>query len=199
LLYRILRFIAISILKIFYSLEVKHEKHLPEGACIFVANHQSLLDPVVVACSVKRPVIFLASSELYKSRFLKYFLKIDKAIPIKKNSPDINAIKQALFRLKEGNSIGLFPEGGISLTGKVEKMYEGAMYLAYKSERPIVPVAIKGTREILPFGKYFPKFKGKIEVKIGEPIYPNLNIDIKMEIVELRDKVMKNILAMLEE
>ncbi|KHO63337.1 MULTISPECIES: lysophospholipid acyltransferase family protein [Thermoanaerobacter] len=199
MLYRILRFIAISILKIFYSLEVKHEKHLPEGACIFVANHQSLLDPVVVACSVKRPVIFLASSELYKSRFLKYFLKIDKAIPIKKNSPDINAIKQALFRLKEGNSIGLFPEGGISPTGKVEKMYEGAMYLAYKSERPIVPVAIKGTREILPFGKYFPKFKGKIEVKIGEPIYPNLNIDIKMEIVELRDKVMKNILAMLEE
>lgn len=77
-------------------------------------------------------------------------------------------------------------------------MYEGAMYLAYKSGKPIVPVAIKGTREILPFGKYFPKFRGKIELKIGEPIYPNLNIDIKMEIVELRDKVMQNILTMLE-
>ncbi|MBE3593172.1 MAG: 1-acyl-sn-glycerol-3-phosphate acyltransferase [Thermoanaerobacter sp.] len=199
MLYRILRLIAKLILKIFYSFEVKYEKNLPEGACIFVANHQSLLDPVVVACSVKRPVIFLASSELYKRRFLKYFLKIDKAIPIKKNSPDLNAIKQALFRLKEGNSIGLFPEGGISPTGKVEKMHEGAMYIAYKSGKPIVPVAIKGTREILPFGKYFPKFRGKIELKIGEPIYPNLNSDIKMEIVKLRDKVMQNILAMLEE
>lgn len=198
MLYRILRFIAKLILKIFYSFEVKYEKNLPDGACIFVANHQSLLDPVVVACSIKRPVIFLASSELYKNFFLKYLLKIDKAISVKKNSPDLNAIKQALFRLNEGNSIGIFPEGGISPTGKVEKMYEGAMYIAYKSGKPIVPVAIKGTREILPFGKYFPKFKGKIELKIGEPIYPNLNIDIKIELVELKNKVMQNILTMLK-
>ncbi|ADH61560.1 phospholipid/glycerol acyltransferase [Thermoanaerobacter mathranii subsp. mathranii str. A3] len=199
MLYRILRFIARLILEIFYSLEVKYEKNLPEGACIFVANHQSLLDPVVVVCSVKRPVIFLASSELYKIIFLKPVLKIAKAIPIKKNSPDLNALKQALSRLKEGDSIGLFPEGGISPTGKVKKMHEGAMYLAYKSGKPIVPIAILGTYSILPFGTYIPKIKGKIRVKIGEPIYPNLNIDIKAEIGELRDKVMQKILKMLEE
>ncbi|MGB9809840.1 MAG: lysophospholipid acyltransferase family protein, partial [Caldanaerobacter sp.] len=92
-------------------------------------------------------------------------------------------------RLKEGYSIGIFPEGGISPKGVIEKIYEGAMYLAYKSGKPLVPVVVQGTREVLPLGKYVPKLRGKIKVKVGEPIFPDLNKDIKAEIAELKEKI----------
>ncbi|MGB9780725.1 lysophospholipid acyltransferase family protein [Caldanaerobacter sp.] len=189
LLYRVLRRIGIALLKIFYSFKVERDGNLSKGSYIFVSNHQSLLDPVAVVCAIKTPIIFLASSELFNIYLLKPFLLIDKAIPIKKESADLKAIKKALERLKEGYSIGIFPEGGISPKGVIEKIYEGAMYLAYKSGKPLVPVVVQGTKEVLPLGKYVPKLRGKIKVKVGEPIFPDLNKDIKAEIAELKEKI----------
>ncbi|MEQ2128929.1 lysophospholipid acyltransferase family protein [Caldanaerobacter subterraneus KAk] len=197
LLYRVLRLIGIALLKIFYSFKVERDGNLSKGPYIFVSNHQSLLDPVAVACAIKTPIIFLASSELFNIYLLKPFLLIDKAIPIKKESADLKAIKKALERLKEGYSIGIFPEGGISPKGVIEKFYEGAMYLAYKSGKPLVPVVVQGTKEVLPLGKYVPKLRGKIKVKVGEPIFPDLNKDIKVEIAELKERIKERMKEML--
>jgi len=199
LLYRVLRLIGIALLRIFYSFKVERESDLSKSPYIFVSNHQSLLDPVAVACAIKTPIIFLASSELFNIYLLKPFLLIDKAIPIKKESADLKAIKKALERLKAGYSICIFPEGGISPKGVIEKIYEGAMYLAYKSGKPLVPVIVRGTKEILPLGKYVPKMRGKIKVKIGEPIFPDLNKDIKTEIRELKRKIETRLREMLVE
>ncbi|MGB9678785.1 MAG: lysophospholipid acyltransferase family protein [Thermoanaerobacteraceae bacterium] len=198
MIYYIVRNFSKIFFKLFYSFKVEILSKIPENSCIFVANHQSLLDPPVVAASLKRRLIFLASTDLYKIPIIRFILIKTNSIPIKKNTADIEAIKTALKKLKEGYSIAMFPEGGLSKDGEIKKAYEGAMYISYKSSIPIVPISIKGTHDIMPFGKFIPRLKGKISVKIGQPIYPDLDIEIRKGIENMRDKVMNSIKEMYE-
>lgn len=198
IIYYLFKYIIKLLMKIFYSFKVTYESRLPEEPCIFVANHQSLLDPLAIVSVLKRRVIFLASKDLYNIPLLGLLLKSVGTIPIKKNSADIRSIKSAINTLKKGYSIALFPEGGISQNGELKEAFKGAMYISYKSGRPIVPIGIKGTYEILPIGKYVPKLRGKIAVNIGKPVYPDLKSDIQSSIVEMKETVMDRVKKLLE-
>lgn len=198
IIYYLLKHISKLLMKILYSFEVTYEGRLPEEPCIFVANHQSLLDPLAIVCSLKRRVIFLASRDLYNIPLLGLLLKSVGTIPIKKNSADIKSIKNALNALKKGYSIAIFPEGGLSVDGELKEAFKGAMYISYKSGSPIVPIGIKGTYNILPIGKYVPKLRGKITVNLGKPVYPDLKSDIKSSTIEMKDTVMDEIRKLLE-
>lgn len=198
IVYYLSKYISKLFFKIFYSFEATYESRLPKEPCIFVANHQSLFDPFAIVCSLKRRVIFLASKDLYSIPFLGLFLKSTGTIPIKKNSADVKSIKNALNTLKNGHSIALFPEGGISDNGEMKEGYKGAMYISHKSGIPIVPVGIKGTYNILPIGKYIPKLRGKISVNVGKPIYPDLNLDIQSSIIKMKDTVMNEVRKLIE-
>lgn len=87
-----------------------------------------------------------------------------EAVPVGSSS------QKALNILLENKNVGIFPEGGISHTGKLREFRRGAALLGLKTGRPIVPCAVIGTFEALPVTSMIPKPRPVI-LKIGKPIY----------------------------
>ncbi|HHW60777.1 MAG TPA: 1-acyl-sn-glycerol-3-phosphate acyltransferase [Syntrophomonadaceae bacterium] len=166
MLYRILHFI-VKIFMYILGIKVEGSHNLPsEGPVIVAANHVSNWDPIVVAISLRRPVHFMAKSELFDKPFLGSLLKVLYAFPVKRGSADRTAIRHALALLEQGEVVGIFPEGERNKAGVDLEAQSGVAMLALKSGTPVVPVACIGTNRTIPFGWFSPFI-----VRIGEPIY----------------------------
>ncbi|MBI4584075.1 MAG: 1-acyl-sn-glycerol-3-phosphate acyltransferase [Planctomycetes bacterium] len=142
--------------RFWHGLRPGREDPLPaSGAAILIANHRSGLDPVVLAAHTKRIVRFLMAREYYEICWLRWFFDLVGAIPVNRDGNDVAATKKALKALKEGQVIGIFPEGGIRLAGpdgaqedfiKQEEFFKaGAALLALKTGVPVIPAFIEGT------------------------------------------------------
>jgi 1-acyl-sn-glycerol-3-phosphate acyltransferase len=154
---------------IFFLLGLKCEGNdkLPQsGPVIIAANHVSNWDPVVVALVLKRPIHFMGKAQLFKYGILDKLLTKLNAFPVKKGTPDRNAIRQALRILEEGHVLGIFPEGGRNKTGEEMKAQSGVAMIALKSGSPIIPVACIGTKCNIPWGWFSP-----LLVRVGDAIY----------------------------
>jgi 1-acyl-sn-glycerol-3-phosphate acyltransferase len=97
---------------------------------------------------------------------------------------------------EEGISLLIFPEGGRSRTGEMRDFKEGAAFIAIKAGVPLVPVALKGTREVLPFGSGVVK-RGTVAMRIGDPI-PTAHAS-PHDRVRLTEELRHRIIALLEE
>lgn len=145
---------------LFFGWRVEGRDNLPaEGGAILCSNHISWWDPPLVGCVVKRRVHFMAKEELFKIPILGSILPALGAFPVRRGTPDRSAIRQALRVLKDGQVLGIFPEGTRSKTGRLQKAEPGTALLAIKSQAPLVPVAILG-----PYRLFRP-----IRVRIGAP------------------------------
>jgi 1-acyl-sn-glycerol-3-phosphate acyltransferase len=171
----VLYFLTKLLLRCFFSLtggvKARGLSNVPkEGPLIIVSNHQSILDPLVIMAYIPRKLRFLAAAYLFKIPGLNILLRLYGAIPVNNTERgDISSLKKALRILKGGGTIALFPEGGVSPDGKLRPFKQGFAYLALKSGAAVLPVAVKGTTDVLPVGRYFPK-RARIELKVGEPI-----------------------------
>jgi 1-acyl-sn-glycerol-3-phosphate acyltransferase len=145
--------------------KVQGVENLPrQGPVILAINHISMWDPVVAACSIPRPARFMAKEEIFSLPLLgRLFLKLG-AFPIKRGQGDINAIRQSLSILKEGQVLGLFPEGKRSKNGNIQKGMPGMVFLMEKSKASIVPIKVNGTQHMLTKGW------GNLSVVIGKPL-----------------------------
>lgn len=144
----------------------------PNGSYIFAANHLSYMDTPVVLSQIPVQFRFLAKEGLFKIPFLGTHLKSAGHIPVPREDP--RAAVRTLARAgqiihEHGISLLIFPEGGRSETGSLQEFKDGAAYIAIKAQVPIVPVALIGTRELLPMhGMTFRS--GKVRIRIGQPI-----------------------------
>lgn len=167
-LYNLLRIFAISIFKLLFHLEVKGREFLPkEGGFILASNHLSNLDPIVLGAVTPRRLNFMAKEELFLNPLFGLLIRILGAFPIKRNSPDLSALREAMKRLRRGACLVIFPQGRRSpedLKGE-----PGIGFLTIKTKSPVVPVYIKGTDRILPKGKRKISM-GEIKVRFGSPI-----------------------------
>lgn len=169
--YLIVRAVLRVVLRIVFRMEVEGEENVPkEGPCILAGNHLSMLDPVVIACAVDRPVRFMAKHDLFNNRFFSAVLKGLGAFPVRRGRDDKDAFHKAQEILREGQALGMFPEGTRSLDGRLQPAHSGAAILAEKMGAPVVPVGIIGTGRIMRKGAILPR-SGKIAVRFGQPIY----------------------------
>ncbi|RWR14991.1 lysophospholipid acyltransferase family protein [Siminovitchia fortis] len=159
--YQFSKTVVNSILRPLYRIEVRGIENFPKsGGVLLCTNHISNLDPPVVGITCPRPVSFMAKEELFRVPILKSILPNVKAFPVKRGMSDRGALRKGLSLLKEGEVLGLFPEGTRSKTGKVGKGLAGAGFFALRSDAEIIPCAI--------IGPYKP-FK-KLKVVYGKPI-----------------------------
>jgi len=171
LFYIIAKFIFLIIFKLFFRLKVTGQENIPQnGPFIIVANHSSLLDPIILGISIKPKIIFVAAAYLFEIGWLGYLLRKANSIPVQREN-DIKAIKQSLKILRQGGVLGIFPEGGIDRQKNNLPVRAGAAYLATKVGIPIVTIRIKGADKALPRGAKFIRSLSKIEVEIKKPIY----------------------------
>jgi 1-acyl-sn-glycerol-3-phosphate acyltransferase len=129
----------------------------------------SLLDPVVAGCSVWRPVVFMSRSEPFKLPILSWLLPRIYVIPIERGASDLSGIKTAIRVLNNQMAFGIFPSGTRGREGKVEPFKTGVAAIALRTGATVVPTALVGTYEALPYGGKF-RFYRPIEVTFGKPI-----------------------------
>jgi len=183
LLYNIAKCIGWIIFKLIFRLKVTGQENIPQdGPFIIVANHSSLLDPIILGVSVRPKVIFIAAAYLFKIGWLGYMLRKFNSIPVQREN-DIKAIKQSLKILKRGGVLGIFPEGGIDRQKNNLPVRAGAAYLATKIGVPIVSIRIKGADKALPRGAKFIRSLNKIEVEIKKPIFCSRQTNKDKEII----------------
>lgn len=147
---------------------------------IIAANHSSYLDdfsvvPVVIM-RINKKVHMYCNDRFYKNKFLAAFLNWAGCIPIsiQTKNREINkrAFKLALDYLRKGEPVGIFPEGGRSVDGRLREAKTGIAKLALTAKVPVLPIGIIGSYKVLPKGARFPKFK-RFDIKIGKLIYLN--------------------------
>ena len=136
---------------------------VPPGPVIVAANHESMLDPPLLALTARQPLHFLAKVELWRYRPGAWLMDALGGIPIRRDRRDLLSVGRAEELLRAGESVALFPQG----TVQGGAWTRGAARLALLTGAPLVPVRIVGTKRALSKGRIgFPR----IRLLVGEPI-----------------------------
>jgi len=170
MLYCISRFLCFLIFKIVFRFEVWGREYIPEkGGFILASNHVSYLDPVAVGIACPRRLNFMARHDLFFNHWFSWFISKVGAFPVKRDSADLSALKEAMRRIRNGEPLVLFPEGSRRFNGTSAEPQAGIGFLAMKLNVPVVPALIKGTETALPKGAKFIR-PAKVSVYFGKQI-----------------------------
>lgn len=136
--------IATPFVRMFFPTKFIGKKNIPKGACIMVSNHTSNMDAVNLATHTWEKKHYLAKKELFKSKFVGFFLKNWGGISIDREGNDLSAIKESLKILKNGKKLVIFPEGTRNNNENMElgEVKQGAAMLAIKAKVPVVPMFV---------------------------------------------------------
>ena len=162
-LYKIVRGIFKFYFNVFNRLIIKgQENELPEGSLIVFGNHYSNLDVFLMAVALKRPLRFMGKHTLFKTPVVGAFARACGAFPVDRTRTDITAMKTALRILKNGEALGIFPEGTRIKGGKISDPKGGIAMFAYKTNSPVLPIHVEYRRRF--------HFFNHIEMTIGKAI-----------------------------
>ena len=174
------------------------ERISQQGSFVIASNHLSLMDTPLVMAHIPLQFRFLAKRGLFRVPFIGHHLRRAGHIPIPREDPrgSLKAMSETARLIRErGISALVFPEGGRS-SGTLNAFKEGAAYIAIKAGVPLVPVAISGTREMLPMGSLHVR-PGRARLRIGDPI-PTAGMSLR-DRDRLTDELRDRILALLEQ
>ena len=162
------------ILPIFYKIEYIGREHIPTDRNYIIAgNHISYFDPVLAGEAAQQPLAYMGKKELFDNPISAYIMDGLACFAVNREKLEVSTIKTALNILKTDRwHLGIFPQGGIRKNRKIEKINKGFAAIAKQMKTDIVPLGISGCEEY----NWIP-FKGKITVKLGEPISYNQEID----------------------
>jgi 1-acyl-sn-glycerol-3-phosphate acyltransferase len=141
-----------------------------QGPAIFVSNHRSYYDFFMIGCLLKKYIVFIANNKIKQTSIISWFTKTNYVIYIEPEHPGVTFFHSIIRHIKLNRFIIIYPEATRSRTGKMLKPKDGFVRLAIKTNVPIIPVAIKGTYDILPPNKRIPRLR-RCTVDIGEKIY----------------------------
>ena len=142
-----------------------------DGGALLAANHQSYLDPPLVAACLPREMHFMARRSLFRNPLFRALIVRCNAFPIERDTADVKGVKEAIARLEAGHLLLVFPEGTRTRDGSIGRMKPGVGILAERAAVPIVPVLIDGAHEAWPKGRLLPH-PGRIRVVFGRPFRP---------------------------
>jgi len=164
-----------------------------EKSYVFVANHSSYFDIPAAFVAIPNRMRIMYKKELEKIPVFGWYLKYSDFVGIEREAVASarQSLNEALSLIRQDYSVLIFPEGTRSPDGRLGEFKRGALYLAFKSGKEIVPVTIIGAREILPRGSFFFR-TGKIKIVIGKP-YTNNNIFDKSQMNEIKEYIINDI------
>jgi 1-acyl-sn-glycerol-3-phosphate acyltransferase len=148
------------------------ERITPGRTYIFVSNHQSIYDTPVVFASLPYQLRIIAKESLAKFPVLGWHLKRGRHLLVDRQHPDRAGILNRWRALvSEGLSLIIYAEGTRSPDGVVTRFKAGSFLLAIEAQLPIVPVAVIGTRAVMPKGRLRTE-PGDVRLVVHDPIQP---------------------------
>ena len=181
----LMRFIVWMLIHTVYRLEKSGLERIPdEGPVLVVANHVSFVDALVIAAACRRPIRFVMDHRIFRMPVLSFVFRTSRAIPIApaKEDPEMmeRAFDEVARALRDGDVVGLFPEGRITDTGELYPFRPGVMRILQATPVPVVPIALRGL-----WGSFFSRKDGaamskpwrfipfrRIGLVVGEPQAP---------------------------
>lgn len=171
LLYRMLHAAIVPVVNAVWRPNVEGKEHIPaSGAAILASNHLSFLDSVFLPTIMGRPVYFLGKSDYFVG-WKRHFFENVGVMPVAREGGDAGeaSLRRGQEVLERGHLLGIYPEGTRSPDGRLYRGKTGPVRLALRTGAPILPVAMVGTREVLPTGAVVPKIS-EVAVRVGAPL-----------------------------
>ncbi|WP_203332841.1 lysophospholipid acyltransferase family protein [Planococcus beigongshangi] len=150
-------------------------ERLPEGPVLFVSNHEGNFDIPVILSSIPKPFGFISKKEVKKLPIIPVYMEDMNCVFIDRTDrrSALKSISDTAEKLKEGHSILIFPEGTRSKGAGISEFKAGFMRIASDAGVPIVPLAIKGTADIME--KNNNKIRpANVTLEVLEPIGPEI-------------------------
>ena len=134
-----------AVFTVLYKTEVRGlENFNVGGRMLIIANHTSFLDAALIAAYLPVPITFAINTQMAQAWWIKPFLKLVDAFPLDPTNP--MALKGLIEVVKSGKIGMIFPEGRITVTGSLMKVYEGPGLIADKAKAKILPIRIDGAQ-----------------------------------------------------
>jgi 1-acyl-sn-glycerol-3-phosphate acyltransferase len=149
--YRFIQWLPRSIWRALGKLEVNGLEHVPpSGAFLLLANHQSILDPIMIQAVCPRPIHAMAKSTQFASPFMAWLMRRLLAFPVRRYQIDPQAVRVVLRRLAAGEAVGIYVEGERSWDARLQQPRRGTIRVALHAGVPIVPCTIVGSYDVWP-------------------------------------------------
>lgn len=141
------------------------------GGVLVVSNHISDLDPIVVQSACLRPLHFMAKIDLFAIPVIGRLQRAFGAFPVNRGAPDRAALRLAASLLRDGEGVGIFPEGQLAEDGNLQPIKPGvALIIKQAPGASVICCGLRGTNRIVPYGKKIPRPAfGGVELVWGEP------------------------------
>jgi 1-acyl-sn-glycerol-3-phosphate acyltransferase len=158
----LMRFLAWLLIHTVYRVRTEGLEHIPDkGACIVVCNHVSYVDAVVIAACVRRPIRFVMDHRIFAIPLLSFIFRAMRTIPIAPAREDAalktRAFEDAAGALREGEIVGIFPEGKLTDSGEMNEFRPGVQQMVTTTPVPVIPMALSGL-----WGSFFSRsYQGK--------------------------------------
>jgi 1-acyl-sn-glycerol-3-phosphate acyltransferase len=138
---------------------------------VYASNHTSYMDTPVIFASLPMQFRILAKKELWPVPFIGWYLNRSGQLPIDTRNPrsTLSSLGAAAKALRSGMPLFVFPEGGRTTTGELQRFLSGAAYLAIRAQVPLVPLALNGVYDLLPIHTHH-FYPGDLTLSVGEPI-----------------------------
>lgn len=175
------------------KIEVIGKENLIEGTCLYVANHQSMLDVPLIMANVNNTVAAISKKELGKVPVVSYWMKEIGCVYIDRENgrEGLKAILKGIEHLENGRSMLIFPEGTRNRGGLTAEFKKGSLKLATKSNVPVIPITVDGTYK----GLEEPSGDLNAKIIIHKPIYTkDLLKEEKADLAETCKKIIESAL-----
>lgn len=190
----LMRFVIWLAINVVYRLRPTGLENIPDkGPAIVVSNHVSFMDPIILGGSVARPMRFVMYYKIFQMPFLSFIFRTAKAIPIASKAEDEDLMNAAFEKvdaeLAAGNIVCIFPEGGLTADGEIQRFRPGIEKIIARRPVPVIPVALGRM-----WGSWFSRRKqggirkipgrlfARVPIIVGEPVAP---VDVTAERLEL--------------
>jgi len=181
-------------LHLWFDLHFEGREHIKRGKnYIFVSNHRSYADPILIALTRFTRFRFMAKKELFEgNKAFAALIRWMGAFPVERGSGDMSVIETAVESIRDGKNLLIFPEGTRSKDGRIGKGKSGVALVAARAHADIIPVGINFEGNKL-------HFRSKVIVRVGEPIPadsfpPTENLTERELLKTLRTEIMPPIM-----